>query len=471
MTGSRSALFAGTGLIAALLMTAPLAGNAAPVSAADKRAKLSAPAPVNPRQTGNSTFQFALGNGMQVLVIPDHRAPVATQMLWFKVGAVDDPPGLSGMAHFFEHMMFRGTKQVPDDSFSQIVAKNGGDDNAFTDHDYTAFYEQIAKDRLPLAMKLEADRLANLDLSDSHVGPERDVVLEERRMRVDNEPQTLMSEQMQAALHLSHPYGRPVIGWSDEVRRIDRASAQDFYDHHYAPNNATLVIAGDVTPDDVRKMAQDAYGKVPARELAPRAEFAEPPRLAESRMVITRPDAKVPLFDRIYRVPSYAQGMSGQAEGLETFAQLLGGDQTALLYRILVEQKKLATDAGANYDGDVRDAGEFSVYAVPRPGVSLEQLEKAVDQILSVSAIALPNDVELNRAKTQLIASVTYRRDSQFALASAYGQALAIGLTVDDVNEWPARIRRVNAEGVRKAAQTLTRRQAVTGYLIPGSAK
>ncbi len=470
MTGYRSALFASAGLIAASLAT-PLAGLAAPSSKADDRAKLSAPAPVNPRQTGNNTFQFALGNGMQVLVIPDHRAPVATQMLWFRVGAVDDPPGLSGMAHFFEHMMFRGTKQVPDDAFSQIIAKNGGEDNAFTDHDYTAFYEEIAKDRLPLAMKLEADRLANLDLSDSHVGPERDVVLEERRMRVDNEPQTLMSEQMQAALHLSHPYGRPVIGWSEEVRRIDRASAQDFYDHHYSPNNAILVIAGDVTPDEVRKMAQDAYGKVAARELAPRAEFASPPRLAETRMVITRPDAKVPLFSRIYRVPSYAQGMPGQAEGLETFAQLVGGDQTSTLYRVLVEQKKLATDAGANYDGDMRDSGEFSVYAVPRPGVSLEALEKAVDQVLSVSAIALPRDVELNRAKTQLIASVTYRRDSQFALASAYGQALAIGLTVDDVNEWPARIRAVNAEGVRKAAQMLSRKQAASAYLIPGSEK
>ena len=463
-------MLAGAGLVTAAVMVMPLAGLAASATSAD-RAKLSAPAPVNPRQTGNNTFQFALGNGMQVLVIPDHRAPVATQMLWFRVGAVDDPPGLSGMAHFFEHMMFRGTKLVPDDAFSQTVAKNGGEDNAFTDHDYTAFYEQIAKDRLPLAMKLEADRLANLDLSDSHVGPERDVVLEERRMRVDNQPQSLMNEQMLAALHLSHPYGRPVIGWADEVRRIDRSTAQDFYDHHYAPNNAVLVIAGDVTPEEVRKMAQDAYGKVPARELAPRSEFAEPPRLAESRMVITRADAKVPLFDRIYRVPSYAQGMPGQAEGLETFAQLLGGDQTSLLYRVLVEQKKLATDAGANYDGNVRDAGEFSVYAVPRPGVSLETLEKAVDQVLNVSAIALPGDVELNRAKTQLVAGVIYRRDSQFALASAYGQALAIGLTVDDVNEWPGRIRAVSAEGARKAAQTLQRKQSVTAYLIPGASK
>jgi zinc protease len=452
-----------------LLLAAASLAAAAPNAA--NRAKLSQPAPANPRQVGNNTFQFALANGMQVLVIPDHRAPVATQMLWFRVGAVDDPPGISGLAHFFEHMMFRGTKAYPDDAFSQIIAKNGGETNAFTDHDYTAFYEQIAKDRLPLAMKLEADRLANLDLSDSHVAPERDVVLEERRMRVDNEPQSLMSEQMRAALHLSHPYGRPVIGWAEEVRRIDRVSAQDFYDHHYAPNNATLVIAGDVTPEEVRQMAQDAYGKVPSRTLAPRAEFAEPPRMAETRMTIVRADARVPIFSRLYRVPSYAQGTPGQGEGLEVYSQLLGGDQTSVLYRVLVEQKKLATDVGASYDGYARDAGEFSVYAVPRPGVTLDQLEKAVDQVLQVNTLALPRDNDLTRAKVELVASVTYRRDSQFSLASAYGQALTIGLTVDDVNEWPARIRAVNAEAVRKAAQALTKRQAVTAYLIPGGAK
>jgi zinc protease len=472
LTGFKRVSFRTACVTAALTMAvgASVPAAAQPDNAAN-RAKLSQPAPANPRQTGNNTFQFALANGMQVLVIPDHRAPVATQMLWFRVGAVDDPPGLSGMAHFFEHMMFRGTKEVPDDGFAQTIAKNGGENNAFTDHDYTAFYEQIAKDRLPLAMKLEADRLVNLDLSDSHVGPERDVVLEERRMRVDNEPQALMGEQMHAALHLSHPYGRPVIGWSEEVRRIDRLSAQDFYNHHYAPNNAILVIAGDVTPDEVRQMAQDSYGKVGARELQPRAEFTEPPRLAETRMTITRSDARVPIFSRLYRVTSYAQGRPGQAEGLETYAQLLGGDQTSILYRVLVEQKKLATDVGASYDGYARDAGEFSIYAVPRPGVSLEALEKAMDQVLAVNALALQRDNDLARAKTGLIASVTYRRDSQFALASAYGQALTIGLTVDDVNEWPARIRAVNAEGVRKAAQSLSRREAVSAYLVPGGAK
>jgi zinc protease len=416
-------------------------------------------------------FQFALRNGMQVLVIPDHRAPVVTQMLWFKVGAVDDPPGLSGLAHFFEHMMFRGTKKLPGDGYATTIAKNGGEDNAFTTHDYTAFYEQIAKDRLPLAMSLEADRLANLDLSDSNVATERDVVLEERRMRVDNDPQALMTEQMEAALHLSHPYGRPVIGWAEEVRHIDRVSAQDFYDHHYAPNNAILVIAGDVTPAEIRDMAQKEYDKVPARSLQPRAEFAAPPRLAETRMTIVRPDARVPIFARIYRVPSYAQARPGIAEALETYAAVLGGDQTAALYRILVEQKKLATDAGASYEGNVRDTGEFTVYAVPRPGVSLPTLEKAVDQVMAAFVASPPRSSDLTRAKTELVAAVTYRRDSQFALASAYGQALVIGMTVQDVNAWPKRIRAVNADAVRKAARSLSRRQAVTGYLVPGGRK
>jgi zinc protease len=429
-----------------------------------------APAAASPHSEVQ-TFQFSLPNGMQVLVIPDHRAPVVTQMLWFKVGAVDDPPGLSGMAHFFEHMMFRGTKKVPGDLFSQTIAKNGGEDNAFTTHDYTAFYERIAADRLKLAMDLEADRMENLDLSDSNVSTERDVVLEERRMRVENNPQARMGEQMEAALHLSHPYGRPVLGWPDEVRRIDRVSAEEFYKHHYAPNNATLVIAGDVTPDQIRVMAQAEYGKVAARPLQPRAEFAEPPRLTETRMTLVRPDIKVPIFERIYRVPSYAQAVPEQAEGFETLAQVMGGDETATLYRVLVEDKKLATDAGCSYDGYARDAGEFSVYAVPRPGVSLETLEKAVDQVMQGFTLTPVKAADLSRAKTQLIASVTYRRDSQFAMASAYGQALMIGLTVDDVNEWPSRIRAVTPQEVQKAAQGLLRRNAVSAYLKPGPSK
>jgi zinc protease len=419
---------------------------------------------------GPDAFQFALQNGMQVVVIPDHRAPVVTQMIWFKVGGVDDPPGLSGLAHFFEHMMFRGTKQTPGDGFSRTLARNGGDNNAFTTHDYTGFYEQIAKSRLPLAMALEADRMANLDLSDANVTTERDVVLEERRMRIENDPQALLAEQIDAALHLSHPYGRPVIGWPEEVHRIGRVEAQDFYKHHYAPNNAILIVAGDVTVDEVRNDAQAAFGKVPARELVPRAVYASPPRLTETRLAVARPDAKVPLFMRVYRVLSYAEAAPGQAEALETLAQLLGGDLTGLLYRRLVVEKHLATSVGASYDGYARDDGEFEISANPRPGVSLATLEQAVDQIIAAASRSVPNAKDLTRAKTQLVASATYRRDSQFALASAYGQALSIGLTAFDVKAWPDRIQAVTAEQVRKAANdALVKKEAVSATLTPAA--
>lgn len=417
-------------------------------------------------------FQFALQNGMRVVVLPDDRAPVVTQMLWYRVGAMDDPPGLSGLAHFFEHMMFRGTKAMPGDKFSRTVARNGGQSNAFTTQDYTAFYEQIAADRLKTVMRLEADRMANLDLSDKNVRTERNVVLEERRMRVDNSPQALFGEQLRAALHLSHPYGRPVIGWAGEIRHIGRVEAQDFYDHHYAPNNAILIVAGDVTPAEVRKDAEASYGKLPARELVPRADYVQPPRLGATRLTIRNPDAKLPLFERIYRVVSYTEAKPGQAEALNVLAELLGGDTNSALYKTLVVDKKLAAAAGASFSGYHRDSGSFVVYAVPRPGVSLMRLEKATDAVLARFQNALPAAADLKRAKTQLVADATYRRDSQFAMANAYGRALVIGLTAMDVEQWPKRIEKVTGGAVRKVANSqLVPSQSVTGYLLPGKPK
>ena len=408
---------------------------------------------------------------MQVVVIPDHRAPVVTQMIWYKVGGMDDPPGHSGLAHFFEHMMFRGTHAEPADSFSRLIARNGGEDNAFTTEDYTAFYEQIARDRLKIVMGLEADRMAHLDLSDASVTTERDVVLEERRMRVDNVPSSLAAEQVDAALYLSHPYGRPVIGWPDEVHRLGRVEAQAFYDRHYAPNNAILVEVGDITPDAVKAAAADTLAKVPARALDPRTVYAEPARLGATRLAISRPDATVPSFSRTWRVASYAEGKPGRAEALDVLAALLGGDANAVLYRTLVVEQKLATDAGANYDGDARNAGAFSVYATPRPGVSLPTLEHAVDTILSGFAKAPPNAAALAHIKTQLIAGDVFRRDSQLQLATAYGQALAVGRTVADVQTWPRRIQAVGADAVRAAAaEELIPRESVTLYLTPGPA-
>jgi zinc protease len=412
--------------------------------------------------------QFALQNGMQVVVIPDHRAPVVTQMIWYKVGAMDDPPGHSGLAHFFEHMMFRGTKAQPDGAFSRILARNGGDDNAFTTEDYTAFYEQIARDRLKLAMQLEADRMAHLDLSDPAVRTERDVVLEERRMRIDNNPQALANEQAEAALYLSHPYARPVIGWPEEVYRLGRAEAQAFYDHHYAPNNAILVVVGDVTPDEVKTSAAATLGQVPARSLDPRVSYAEPARLGETRLAIERPDAKVPNFSRIYRVQSYRRAKPGEAEALDVLAAMLGGDSNGELYKKLVVDQNLATDAGAAYDGDARDSGEFSVYAVPRPGVSLAAVEHAVDAVMASFAAKPVSAADLAHIKTQMIANTVYRRDSQLSLATAYGQALVLGRSVSDVQDWPRRIEAVTAQAVRAAAASaLVRHEAVTLYLSP----
>jgi len=412
--------------------------------------------------------QFALSNGMQVVVIPDHRAPVVTQMIWYKVGAMDDPAGHSGLAHFFEHMMFRGTKAVPGEGFSLALSRNGGDTNAFTTEDYTAFYVQIARDRLKLAMSLEADRMQHLDLSDAGVRTERDVVLEERRMRIENNPQSLANEQVEAALYLSHPYGRPVIGWPEEVGRLARGEAQAFYDHHYAPNNAILVIVGDVTPDDVKRATADTLAKVPARPLEQRIRNAEPPRLGETRLAIARPDVQVPLFSRTYRTPSYPTAKPGQAEALDLLAVMVGGDSNAVLYRKLVVEQKLATDVGASFDGDARDSGEFSIYAVPRPGVSLEQVEHAVDAVLAPFIAAPPSAADLARVKTQLIAGEVYKRDSQLSLATAYGQALVNGLTVTDVHDWPHRVTAVAPQTVHDvAAHFLNRREAVTLYLTP----
>jgi zinc protease len=288
-------------------------------------------------------------------------------------------------------------------------------------------------------------------------------------MRVDNDPQSLAREQMEAALDLSHPYGRPVIGWPEEIRHIGRKEAQDFYNHHYAPNNAILIVAGDVTPAEVRKAASAAYDKVPARELSGRAEYAQPQRLGATRLSIYRPDVKVPLFMRLYRVVSYTEAKPGEAEALETLAQLLGGDATSTLYRELVVKRKLAINAGASYDGYDRDSGTFGVYAIPRPGVRLDQVEHAIDQILATYLKKPPAAGDLKRAKTQLVADAMYQRDSQYAMASAYGQALAIGLTTDDVDTWPDRIKAVKAADVRAAAaKDILERESVTAYLQPG---
>lgn len=413
-------------------------------------------------QQDAKVFQFALENGLQVTVVPDHRAPVVTRMLLYRVGAADDPPGLSGLADFFQQTALHAGIAVS--------GQNGARSCAFTTHDYTAFCQEVAKDRLRTAMSVDADRLANLALTDRNVRDGVDAVLADRHAIVDGDPQALLREQMEAALFLSHPYGRPVTGWPEEVRHIGRIEAQAFYDRHYLPNNAYLVVAGDVTPDEVRADAEATYGKLTAHELHPRAEFAQPPRLGETRLAVSRDDVRVPLLLRLYRVASYTEARPGEAEALQVLAQLLGGDPTSALYRELVIRRKLATETHVFYDGYARDDGEFGIYARVKPGVRMDLLEQAIDGIVNAATQTVPRTADLERAKTQLVADAVYLRDDQIRLACAYGQSLAIGLTAQDVEDWPNRIRAVSADQVKKvAASDVILREAVTGYLLPAA--
>ena len=428
-----------------------------------------APTPVSVApQSGQKATQFELSNGMKIVVVEDHRSPVVTHMLWFRVGGTDDPPALSGAAHLFEHLMFKGTKTVPPGELSKTVARNGGQDNAFTTHDYTAYFQRIAKDRLPLMMELEADRMVNLDLSEMNVLTERDVVLEERRLRVESDPGSLAVEQIQAALHLSHPYGRPVIGWMAEISTMTRQQAIDFYKSHYAPNNATLVVAGDVTPEEVRRLAQEKYGKVERRMLAPRPNVPSPPRLSEARLEFSIPGTRVPQLIRYYRMPSYVTGPKGTGESLDMLSAILGGGSTSRLYQSLVVDKKLASNAGAYYSGYSRGPGTFAVYATPRDGVSFDTLETAMDQIIRGMTMTPPEAGEFERAKTRLVAEYTYQQDNQMQMAQDYGTALSVGMTIADVEDWPNRIRAVQPADVRRVAQThLVKEESVTGRMQP----
>ena len=418
--------------------------------------------------TGPDITQFTLASGLEVVVIPDHRAPVVTHMIWYKVGAADETPGKSGLAHFLEHLMFKGTEKNPGDSFSQQVAEIGGQENAFTGSDYTGFFQRVPRQHLKEVMALEADRITNLVLTDAVVRPELQVVLEEQNMRVANNPSAKLSEQMDAALYLNHPYGRPVIGWRNEIEKLDRDEALAFYRRFYTPNNAIVVIAGDVTADEVRADAEETYGRVaPRAESAPRQRPQEPAQ--EAPRTVTFADSRVeqPALNRIYLVPSDATAKPGESEALDILAHVLGTGANSRLYRTLVVDKGIALNAGAFYSSTALDYGKFGFFAMPKPGTTLHDLETAIDGIIANVIEHGITAEELDGAKNRLIADVVYAQDNQATLARWYGAALATGLTVEALRDWPDHVRATTAEVVREAARTwLDRRRSVTGYLV-----
>lgn len=412
---------------------------------------------------------FTLSNGLQVVVITDRRAPVVTHMVWYRVGSADEPRGHSGIAHFFEHLMFKGTRQIAPGEFSRTVSRNGGEDNAFTAWDYTAFFERIARDRLELVMRMEADRMRNLRFSDATFASERDVIVEERRQRIDNSPGAVLGERMRAMLYPNAPYGTPVIGWLHEIQSLDRETALQFYRTWYAPNNAVLVVAGDVDAAELRPLAQRYYGGLrPTRDLPERRWTTDPPSTGPMR--VTHRDEKVrqPSMSRLYRAISYGTDQGRQAHALDVAVEVLGGSETSRLYRTLVEERRLAVSAGASSNTSGLAGGTVSIYATPADGVSLQDLEAAIDEVIATYLRDGPTETELARAKSSLAAAAIYARDSQESLANIYGSSLLQGESVDDVVTWPDDIAAVTRdEALEMARATLDINSSVTGWLLP----
>ena len=419
-----------------------------------------------------SPTTFELANGLQVVVVENRRAPVVVQMVWYKAGAADEVQGKSGIAHFLEHLMFKGTPSVPPGEFSRRVARVGGRDNAFTGHDYTAYFQNVARDRLETVMQLEADRMANLVLSEAEVAPERDVIVEERRQVVDQRPASKLREQSSAALFLNHPYGRPIIGFEHEMRALTRQDALDWYAKWYAPNNAMLVIAGDVSAAEVRILAERYYGPIPRKAVPQRLRPQEPPPVAARRVELRDARVRQPSWSRAWMAPSQAASFAGlgpeQADALDLAAELLGGGATSRLVRGLVHDKSLAMGAAAAYDASALDPTAFYVFASPRPGVALATLEAALDDLLRETLASGFTDQEVALAKTRLADSAVLVRDSAQAGARAFGTAFATGRDVAYVESWPQRLAAVTTEQVNAALRAVLSSEAhVTSILLP----
>ena len=411
---------------------------------------------------------FQLANGLDVVVIEDHRAPVVVQMVWYRVGAADETRGHSGIAHFLEHLMFKGTEKIAPGEFSAIIEAQGGNDNAFTSWDYTAYFQRVAADRLPLMMELESDRMRNLRLLEEDVTTELQVILEERNQRTDSSPGALLSEQMRAAQYLNHPYGTPIIGWRHEMETLSREDALTYYSRFYAPNNATLIVAGDVTPDQVKAMAEKHYGPLaPSDGIVPRLRPQEPPQLAERRLTLADERVSEPYVMRTYLAPERDPGDQKAAAALTILAELLGGSgQTSVFARALQFDTQTATYSSAFYDGTSIDDATFGLVVVPVPGVSLQQAEDAMDQVIADFLRDGPDPAALARIKTQVRAATIYAKDDVQGLARMYGAELSIGLSLADIQGWDAALDAVTLDDVRAAAaKVFDRKQAVTGWL------
>lgn len=420
-------------------------------------------APIDPDKTFNAQ-SFTLDNGMQVVVIPNHRAAVVSHMVWYHIGAADEPAGKSGIAHFLEHLMFKGTKKMPDGHFSQAIAGLGGNDNAFTSYDYTAYFQTIGTQHLGTVMEMEADRMKNLVLTEAQVLSERDVIIEERRQRTDNSPQAVFAEQLNNALYINHPYAKPIIGWMHEMQQLTQQDAIDFYRAWYAPDNAVLIVAGDVDAEAVRALAIKHYGPLkPSGMAIPKRPLHAPIR-AERRLSMQDPQIGAPVVQIQFLAPR-------GDHAAEVLAEIIGGGSTARLYRTMVINDKIAISAGAHYDQVSRDISSFTLYATPAEGIDLKTLETALRAQVAELIAAPVTPAELQSAKARIANSAVFARDSLQGPPMIIGRALMSGFTLDDIEYWARDIRAVSAAEVQSAAQTIFAgiHKPVIGTLLPGT--
>ncbi|MCJ2031880.1 insulinase family protein [Methylobacterium sp. J-043] len=411
---------------------------------------------------------FRLDNGMQVVVIPDRRSPIVTHMVWYRNGSADDPPGKSGIAHFLEHLMFKGTEAHPAGTFSTLLASVGGEENAFTGWDFTAYHQRVPREHLPTCMAYEADRMRGLVLDEAVVATERAVVLEERSMVADANPAGLLGEALAAAAIPSHPAGRPIIGWRHEIEGLTRADALAYYRRFYTPENALLLVAGDAEPQAVLELAAKIYGSIPASgsPLA-RSHPQDPPTRAHRQVTLADATVSEPQLMRLHTVPSPRTAAAGEAEALELLAFLLGGDDTSFLHTRLVVERACATRMQAAYWSPYfAGRSRFYIHGLPVPGTTPEDLDRALDAALGELRRTGFETGAIERAKTQLVAEALYTRDSQVSLANWYGMALCCGLSLDHLATWQARIEAVTPEALTAALSLLDRPGGVSGHLV-----
>ncbi len=411
---------------------------------------------------------FTLSNGLQIVIVQNRLSPAVVQMVWYKVGSVDEPEGKSGLAHYLEHLMFRGTEQVPPGEFNRIIAAQGGSSNAFTSHDFTAYHEAIAADRLAMVMQLEADRMQNLRITQETALPERDVVLSEREERTGNNPQGIFQERLRKALYPNHPYGIPVIGWRPEIEKITVDDVKEFYRHFYAPNNAVVIISGNVETNDVLGLAVATFGRVPLREVPAKRPFPALKTPSESRLVMKDARVQQPLIAIHTLAPSIMTQKRNEAYALEVLSEALCGGEVGVLYRDLVIKQPLASSVDCSYASSSRGPSDFIIAATPNPGFPIDDLEKALNQKLQQLSQKGLNAKTVMEAKKRLRRSAIFARDSLTAPGHIFGAALTTGETIADVENWPESIKAVTPADVNSGLRTLIASKfRITGLLLP----